>query len=57
MDLRWDLRVCQFPAFEAYAQYGGTTTTLFQLPPPRGHTVVNLIWGSTEAQKGSVTLR
>ncbi len=32
-----------FPAFEAYAKYLGETKTLFNVPPPPGNTVLNLL--------------
>jgi hypothetical protein len=35
--------VDSFPAFEAYVTYRGVTKVLFQLPPPAGNTVVNLV--------------
>ena len=36
-------KVDEFPAFEAYANFNGVTKTLFQLSPPTGNDVVNLL--------------
>ena len=46
-----------FPAFEAYAQFGGATKTLFTSPPPPGNTVVDLAKhrGPTRPVAGSAT--
>ncbi len=55
--LRWDLRVCEFPAFEGYARFKGVTTTLFQVSPAAGRTVFDLIKGSNQPEAGMVALR
>jgi len=41
-----------FPAFEAYAKYLGETHTLFNVPPPPGNTVVDLLGSANRAVAG-----
>ncbi len=57
VSLRWDLRICEFPAFEGYARYRGVATSLFQVSPVAGRTVFDLIKGSNQPQAGVVALR
>jgi hypothetical protein len=47
-------KVDSFPAFEMYASLNGLTKTMFQLPPPRGNTVVNLLGGASTPVAGKV---
>jgi hypothetical protein len=44
--------VDSFPAFEMYASLGGTTRTLFTLPPPPGNTVIDLLGGASTPVAG-----
>jgi hypothetical protein len=43
-----------FPAFECYVKYNGITKTLFQLAPPKGNTVVNLLGYANRLVAGSL---
>jgi len=44
-----------FPAFEAYAQFNGTTKTVFVAPPPLGNTVMNLAGYANRPISGTVS--
>ena len=44
-----------FPAFEAYAKYLGETKTLFNVPPPPGNTVVDLLGAADRPIIGATT--
>src|SRR5262249_55625422 len=52
--IEFDGKIDAFPAFEGYATYKGTTKALFQTPPPKGNTVMNLPGSANRPQKGSV---
>jgi hypothetical protein len=43
-----------FPAYEAYASYGGITKTLFTSAPPPGNTVLNLLGRATRPVSSTV---
>jgi hypothetical protein len=43
-----------FPAYEAYATYGGVTKTLFRSAPPAGNTVMDLLGRATRPVSGIV---
>jgi hypothetical protein len=43
-----------FPAYEAYAAYGGVTQTLFTSAPPPGNTVLNLLGRATRPISATV---
>ena len=45
--------VDNFPAFECYAKYLGTTKTLFRRAPPKGNTVADLLGGPSNKVKGT----
>jgi hypothetical protein len=55
LTVEFDGKVDAFPAFECYANFGGKTKALFTLPPPAGHTVVNLLGAANTPAKGKVT--
>ncbi|MBX7229762.1 MAG: hypothetical protein K1X48_09175 [Burkholderiaceae bacterium] len=46
-----------FPAFEAYASLCGVTRTLFQVPPPKGNTVVDLLGKAKRDVQGVAIFR
>ncbi|HMU65850.1 MAG TPA: DUF3238 domain-containing protein [Cellvibrionaceae bacterium] len=45
-------KVDSFPAYECYANFGGVTKLLFQLRPPAGNTVLNLLGAATTPVSG-----
>ena len=44
--------VDNFPAYECYATLNGTTNKLFQMPPPAGNTVADLLGGANNPEIG-----
>lgn len=40
--IKFDGYIDEFPAFECYASFNGNTKLLFQVPPPKGNTVMSL---------------
>jgi hypothetical protein len=47
--------VDNFPAYECYANLNGTTSKLFQIPPPPGNTVADLLGGANNPVSGRAT--
>ena len=56
-EVSFDGLIDAFPAFECYANYNNTTKTLFQVDPPPGNTVVNLLGPPNRRISGWVTFR
>jgi len=50
-------KIDAFPAFEAYASLCGVTRTLFQVPPPKGNEVDNLLGDATREIRGIAIFR
>ena len=45
-------KIDEFPAFECYAQLGGSTKTIFTSAPPPGNTVTDLLGGANRSIRG-----
>jgi len=45
-------KIDAFPAFECYAQLGGSTKTIFTAAPPPGNTVTDLLGGANRSIRG-----
>ncbi|OYU41381.1 MAG: hypothetical protein CFE33_04855 [Pseudorhodobacter sp. PARRP1] len=52
VDVQFEGLLDNFPAFEAYASFGGATKELFTAPPPAGNTVVDLLGGASRPISG-----
>jgi hypothetical protein len=54
LTVSFDGKLDQFPAYEAYARFNGTTKELFTSSPPAGNTVADLVGFATRPIKASV---
>jgi GH24 family phage-related lysozyme (muramidase) len=57
VEVRFDGNIDDFPAFEMYADLNGVTQQIFRVPPPPGHTVVNLLGGASNPVGGHATFQ